>query len=425
MIYLLADDLTGANDGAVQLAKKGLRTLVYIEPLGSHEDDLAQLRETVDVLAVDTETRGLSADEAGEVIRRAVSKLGLTNQTGIQVYKKIDSTLRGNVGKEIEVLMTLLEKDVCVLAPSYPQHRRVVVGGYLLVDNRPLGLTQYFQSKLPSWIGSYIPSLLREQTRLPVGLIELKTLMQGEEAVRHELGRHRKAGTRIIVFDAVTEEHLQAVVNYTSLLGPSVLYCGSAGLADFIISQSGGSEHPPVLTRAQGPVLIVVGTRNKIMEGQISYLKERIPACHIRLDPTVFLNQPEQALEAHADLALQALSSGEHVLLQTVAAGGWENDSAPHREREISIRNFVSELSAEIARTANIRDLIIIGGDTALGICTVLGAGQLQVEAELLPGIPLVSVESGEHRGMRIITKAGGFGVETTLYELVSSIVEN
>lgn len=70
MIYLLADDLTGANDGAVQLAKKGLRTLVYIEPLGSHEDDLAQLRETVDVLAVDTETRGLSADEAGEVIRR-------------------------------------------------------------------------------------------------------------------------------------------------------------------------------------------------------------------------------------------------------------------------------------------------------------------------------------------------------------------
>ena len=63
--------------------------------------------------------------------------------------------------------------------------------------------------------------------------------MQGEEAVRHELGRHRKAGTRIIVFDAVTEEHLQAVVNYTSLLGPSVLYCGSAGLADFIISQSG------------------------------------------------------------------------------------------------------------------------------------------------------------------------------------------
>ena len=70
----------------------------------------------------------------------------------------------------------------------------------------------------------------------------------------------------------------------------------------------------------------------------------------------MFLNQPEQALEAHADLALsEALSSGEHVLLQTVAAGGWENDSAPHREREISIRNFVSELSAEIARTANIR----------------------------------------------------------------------
>ena len=105
--------------------------------------------------------------------------------------------------------------------------------------------------------------------------------------------------------------------------------------------------------------MIVVGTRNKIMEGQISYLKERIPACHIRLDPTVFLNQPEQALEAHADLA-----SRRSVLVSMCFADccgrrmGKRFGTPP--EREISIRNFVSELSAEIARTANIRDLIIM-----------------------------------------------------------------
>ena len=177
---------------------------------------MAQLRENCGRIGVDTETRGLSADEAGEVIRRAVSKLGLTNQTGIQVYKKIDSTPSGQCGERDRSAYDAVGERRLRFSSQLSSDRRVVVGGYLLVDNRPV-LTQYFQSKLPSWIGSYIPSLLREQTRLPVGLIELKTLMQGEEAVRHELGRHRKAGTRIIVFDAVTEEHLQAVVNYTSL----------------------------------------------------------------------------------------------------------------------------------------------------------------------------------------------------------------
>ena len=98
-LLIIADDLTGAADTAVQFSKKGIATLVTVD----RDIDIASLDPRTTVLAVDIESRHLSPSEAADrlarVVRRAVD-CGVEN-----FYKKTDSTLRGNIGAELEALM--------------------------------------------------------------------------------------------------------------------------------------------------------------------------------------------------------------------------------------------------------------------------------------------------------------------------------
>ena len=91
---IIADDLTGANDTGVQFARFGARTIV---PLDLH--DLASLRRRADVLVLSTDSRGESPAVAAH--RAKVAAQALKRARVPAVYKKIDSTFRGNIGAEL------------------------------------------------------------------------------------------------------------------------------------------------------------------------------------------------------------------------------------------------------------------------------------------------------------------------------------
>ncbi len=95
-LLVIADDLTGASDAGVQFAKKGIPVLV----LTGIPNSLADLSVDKSVVVINTESRHVDAGEAGKRVTRAV-ELGLA--AGIPYfYKKTDSTLRGNIGSELE-----------------------------------------------------------------------------------------------------------------------------------------------------------------------------------------------------------------------------------------------------------------------------------------------------------------------------------
>ncbi|RLI05767.1 hypothetical protein DRO22_02310, partial [Candidatus Bathyarchaeota archaeon] len=119
---MIADDFTGACDVAVQFKKQGLETVVLtdIEFLGS-------FKGVFDVVVVDTETRNLTSEDAYRKVRRAVR---LLRQNNVKlVYKKIDSTLRGNIGAEINAVIDELDVKAIIVAPAFPDQKRTVING--------------------------------------------------------------------------------------------------------------------------------------------------------------------------------------------------------------------------------------------------------------------------------------------------------
>ena len=89
---IVADDLTGANASGVLLKKLGLSvsSLFRLNSASAHE---------ADVLAYSTASRGLPPEEAFQRVKEAFLQL----KTGGEFFnKRIDSTLRGNIGAEID-----------------------------------------------------------------------------------------------------------------------------------------------------------------------------------------------------------------------------------------------------------------------------------------------------------------------------------
>lgn len=130
-ILVLADDLTGALESGAAFAHRGVRASVNI--LKAH-------RTGQPVLVVDTETRHTSeAEAAGRVERLASSTKARL------IYKKTDSTLRGNIRAELHALS---QRGPVLYVPAYPELGRTLHDGCLHVHGIPVEETPFARDPL-------------------------------------------------------------------------------------------------------------------------------------------------------------------------------------------------------------------------------------------------------------------------------------
>src|SRR5579862_6379720 len=112
---ILADDLTGATDTGLQFAKCGRRTSVCLT---------WPANPACDVLVYDADSRNRPVADARE--RAQAATRSLLGAGAKRLYKKIDSTGRGNLGAEIEAMLRVSSASSALVCPSFPQLGRTV-----------------------------------------------------------------------------------------------------------------------------------------------------------------------------------------------------------------------------------------------------------------------------------------------------------
>jgi uncharacterized protein YgbK (DUF1537 family) len=432
VIYIIADDLTGATDTGVQFSKQGYNTHVVIvsesEPPALTES--FQRNGDIDVLVLDTETREVDPKTARDRIKSILQEITLHDSD--IVYKKVDSTLRGNVGAELDECLNVLKKDICLFTPSFPQNKRITVEGYLIVHDQPLGLSEYYAGNLDPGEASYIPSLLQQDTNLPIERIDLKHVIQGKDAILGQIHALTQQGNKILVVDAMNTHQLRELLHSSFELNESVLYAGSAGLANALADMySGKYSRTRTSVPTQQSTLIVSGSMRSIARRQIEYLKIQVNPYDMPLDVELLVGNKEAYLQQLLSSVMQTIQGGQHHLViypdplyseTSMTEKILSRYELNFRELGLAIRNFLGELVMRILDKTSTRNLILTGGDTAIGVCEKLGIHQLTIVEELLPGIPL-SVGHNTHGDVNIVTKAGGFGEEDALYVLFEKLV--
>jgi uncharacterized protein YgbK (DUF1537 family) len=154
-ILVIADDLTGANDAGVQFAVAGIRSVVF----ANHH--LERLPEACPAVVINTESRHIPAVPAAERVR----KIGLMGmQAGVRCfYKKTDSTLRGNIGAELEALLSATGAAGIPFVPALPDLGRTTREGIHYVHGVPIGETAFARDPLNPIRHSRVADVLAPQ----------------------------------------------------------------------------------------------------------------------------------------------------------------------------------------------------------------------------------------------------------------------
>lgn len=405
---VIADDLTGANDTGVQFAQDGARTLV---PLDWH--DLACLGRQADVLVLNTDSRALPPRAAAQRARVAAQAL---RKAGVQaVYKKIDSTFRGNVGAELDAILDVFPSPLAVLTPAFPPAGRAVKGGILYVRGTPVHETSMGTDPVTPVRESHLPTLLGRQTPRPVHALTLATVRKGPADLGRALRAWRGNSPGIVLADAVTPQDLRRLAQgiiKEELFG---LAAGSAGLALALSAllpwKRKRAQCRPV---AERPVLLVIGSPNPTSLEQVAWLESHrgLPAVRAALREVLGGRSRFRRELDRVTARLRAeIEAGRHAILtlaQPAATG--RRRSAPTPSASATLSEFLGTAAEAVAHQVPVGGLVLCGGDIAVAACRALGAGGLALYGEVEPGVPCGRLVGGPFDGLPAVTKAGGFG---------------
>jgi len=374
-LVIVADDLTGAGDSAAYLARTASVSVVL--------DGTARWPSTT-VVAVDTDSRYASTEEAASRTADAVRR---AKELGATVFKKIDSTLRGNVAVEIraaaEALASADNRPLVIVAPAFPAVGRTTVEGVVHVKGEPL--TE----------GAYGGSLLRllDDATLTSTLIPLGRVRDKGDLGQQFLIAHRD-GVDAVVIDAESDEDLAIVAQAAHSLSCTTLLVGSGGLARPLNQFLSQTPEPATFDLA-APALFVVGSHAAESCEQRSVLVD-----HGVQEILLGLGTSDDDL---ASAVREKLHGGSVVL---------SPDPSLPVDREQAPMIAASLASIALSVLERVKTLVATGGETARAILDKAGITQLEVRGELEPGLVLYHVTA---LNVDLVTKAGAFGDSHTL----------
>jgi uncharacterized protein YgbK (DUF1537 family) len=371
-ISILADDLTGAADSAARCRNAGLSASILLR---------AKQSSSSAVQALSSDSRWLGPAQAAQSVRDTLAHYPAPANT--HWYKKIDSTLRGNLGSELDAMLTSLTRRHAIISPAFPAQGR--------------GLEQGRLCSPSSQNGTDLLALLRAQSQARVAHITLAHVRTGSAALAQTL-QQQSQHAELLVVDALSENDLETLVQAAQQALPTALLCGSAGLigalARSLEQQPAANSTPAPIV---GPALIVVGSASSMAQQQIAHLAAI------------------QRVQVQPDAHHQTQQNARDLLLHLPPAATTAQLDGPHAR---ALAKQLAQAAYQQFCAQRPALLVLVGGDTTAAVLEALQVEHLEIVRELLPGMPLCRANS-PHGMLALVLKAGSHGQADSLAQLL------
>ncbi|CCD88539.1 conserved protein of unknown function [Bradyrhizobium sp. ORS 285] len=386
---IVADDLTGAADCAIAFGRRGRAAAV------TWGEDASDRR--LPVLAYDAASRGLSAEDAARRHTHVLARLARPRR---RLFKKIDSTLRGQPAAETAATMAHLAQSgpaFGVFAPAFPATGRTTVSGRILVQGRPLEQAEVWQRD-----HTYPTADLAEVLGTAGVRSEKLALstVRGTE-LKGTLARLAAEGNIVGICDAETEHDLHLIAAASSDVSPAPFFIGSAGLAHALagIEAEETGETLRIPASACG-TLIVVGSLAGASRSAARELQASGTVRHFPVAPEMLLGQDDDARAALATDVTAHLGQGRDALVEITM-----NDH-PDMRLGAQLANALADALQTVAPALGA--FAATGGETAAALLARFGVNGIRLADEIEPGVSL-GLTLGQI-AVPIATKAGAFG---------------
>jgi uncharacterized protein YgbK (DUF1537 family) len=400
----IADDFTGASDAASFLMAGGLNTLLFN---GIPSSRGVFLPQDVDAVVIALKTRTDIINRAvDESVKAAEWLMGHgAKQLYIKYCSTFDSSPTGNIGPICDAVLKVVEGTYSVLCPSLPVNKRTVKDGILYVDGIPLAQSHMRDHPLTPMWDSFIPNLMKDQSKYPCFILNRDTLIQGKHVVEEKIKTYLKTQEHFyLVPDYVDDNDAQMIVK---MFGHLPLLTGGSGILQEtgrILSKN--SSHARVIPGVSGKAIILAGSCSPITRKQVKHYK----TCGGRsfmIESTSFLS-PERAKETiWADISK---TDCDDILVYAPGSEGQKESTGMVMVNDAIIIEQIIAGIAEKAVYNGYRRIIVAGGETSGAVTRALQFNAYYIGRSVAPGVPVM--QPLDAPDIRLVLKSGNFGQE-------------
>ena len=409
---VIADDLTGSNATCSLFKKIGLRAASILKLQGDINYD-------VDVISYSTASRGLDKEEAYKKVSEAIKIL--KNKDVLVYNKRIDSTLRGNIGTEINAMLNNLEDDrIAVVIPSYPDSGRIVVNKTMLVNGVLLENSDAGKDPKTPIKTSCVESLIQKGIKYSSTYFTLSDIEQPIEEIVKKIQEAIKK-SRVLIFDAVNNEDIikisKAIIHsdidiVTVDPGPFTLYY---------------SKELQKKNHLEKKILMVIGSVTATTKKQIEYILQEEDIFLVKMKVEDFFEKETclKEIERVISYIKKGIASYDLFLVTTSPIG--DEKKADLQKLAENLNTTVEEISKIIANTLTETVVKILketekfegvyssGGDITIALLEKLKAIGVEIREEVIPLAAYGRLIGGDFPNLKLVSKGGMVGDEKTI----------
>jgi len=409
---VIADDLTGSNATCSLFKKIGLRAASILKLQGDRNYD-------VDVISYSTASRGLDKEEAYNKVSEAIKIL--KNKDVLVYNKRIDSTLRGNIGTEINAMLDNLEDDrIAVVVPAYPDSGRIVVNKTMLVNGVLLENSDAGKDPKTPIKTSCVESLVQKDIKYSSTYFTLSDIAQPIEEIAKKIQEAIKK-SRVLIFDAVNNEDIikisKAIIHsdiniVTVDPGPFTLYYSKELLKK---------------NHLEKKILMVIGSVTATTKKQIEYILQEEDIFLVKMKVEDFFEKETclKEIERVISFIKKGIANYDLFLVTTSPIG--DEKKADLQKLAENLNTTVEEISKIIANTLTETVVKILketekfegvyssGGDITIALLEKLKAIGVEIREEVIPLAAYGRIIGGDFPNLKLVSKGGMVGDEKTI----------
>ena len=409
---VIADDLTGSNATCSLFKKIGLRAASILKLQGDINYD-------VDVISYSTASRGLDKEEAYKKVSEAIKIL--KNKDVLVYNKRIDSTLRGNIGTEINAMLDNLEDDrIAVVIPSYPDSGRIVVNKTMLVNGVLLENSDAGKDPKTPIKTSCVESLIQKGIKYSSTYFTLSDIEQPIEEIVKKIQEAIKK-SRVLIFDAVNNED---IIKISKAIIRSDINIVTVDPGPFTLYYSKELQKKNHLEKK---ILMVIGSVTATTKKQIEYILQEEDIFLVKMKVEDFFEKETCLKEIERVIAYikKGIASYDLFLVTTSPIG--DEKKADLQKLAENLNTTVEEISKIIANTLTETVVKILketekfegvyssGGDITIALLEKLKAIGVEIREEVIPLAAYGRLIGGDFPNLKLVSKGGMVGDEKTI----------
>lgn len=386
-MLLIADDFTGANDSGIKIVQRGYDASISLNCNEKFDSNIN---------IIDTETRNLNKNKAYDIVDKTISNLENLSDY-LVIYKKVDSTLRGNIRSEYEAIYKYLNPQFVIFAPAHPNLGRTTKDGIQYVNGKRILDTEFSQDPEKPVTNDNIKNILAD-----------KMHHHYIDEIRKDL--NIKPG--INTFDCEIYDDLLKIAQKSLEIDQRVLFIGSAGLCDALFDE----------LIIKKPAVGIVGSVSSQNKESIEYCKKMgVPVIKITL-----MDYVNNSYKNKIDQVICLLKENKDVIIVTSKDRRDYTETLEYlRENNLKTDLILSKLlksiSISIINEVDISGVFTSGGTTSIEFLKSIGATGTNLIDEIENGVIMNKIK-GVSNDLYLVTKAGAFGNKKTIYNSLNQI---